>query len=213
MGYFERSIADEGWSSTLHTWLPRLIPGLGVALFHGAIRTAHAARAVEDVPSPARCAELARALGYWAGLFEAGAAVDIRDLQGQDEPRRAVVDTAASAARHYLAKPNIFGLHGVTAAMAVSILVRHVDTEAAVAALAQLRAEHHVLYRGVVARHEFEVQHLDESTLVEAAVRSGDAHTVKLVEACRRGFATTGDEAFLAAAERVTRRALRTFER
>ncbi|MCB0999452.1 MAG: DUF4243 domain-containing protein [Acidimicrobiales bacterium] len=213
MGYFERSIADEGWSSTLHTWLPRLLPGLGVALFHGAIRTAHAARAVEDVASPSRCAELARSLGYWAGLFEAGAVVDERDLSGGDEPRRGVVEAAAGAAHHYLAKPNIFGLHGVTAAMAVSILVRHVDTDDAVAALAQLRAEHAVLYRGVVPRHEFDVQHLEEATLVEAAVQSGDAHAVKLVEACRRGLAATGDEVFLAAAERVTRRAIRTLGR
>jgi hypothetical protein len=37
-----------------------------------------------------------------------------------------------------------------------------------------------------------------------AAVRSLDPHQVKLVEACRRGHAATGDPAFAAAAETVT---------
>jgi hypothetical protein len=40
--------------------------------------------------------------------------------------------------------------------------------------------------------------------LARAAVRSLDPHQVKLVEACRRGLAATGDPAFAAAAETVT---------
>jgi hypothetical protein len=40
--------------------------------------------------------------------------------------------------------------------------------------------------------------------LAGAAVRSLDPHQVKLVEACRRGLAATGDPAFAAAAETVT---------
>jgi hypothetical protein len=36
------------------------------------------------------------------------------------------------------------------------------------------------------------------------AVRSLDPHQVKLVEACKRGHAATGDPAFAAAAETVT---------
>ena len=42
------------------------------------------------------------------------------------------------------------------------------------------------------------------SALAVAAVRSLDPHQVKLVEACRRGHAATGDPAFAAAAETVT---------
>jgi hypothetical protein len=42
------------------------------------------------------------------------------------------------------------------------------------------------------------------SELTVAAVRSLDPHQVKLVEACRRGHAATGDPAFAAAAETVT---------
>lgn len=48
-----------------------------------------------------------------------------------------------------------------------------------------------------------------EVELADAAVASGDAHAVKLVEACRRGLRTTGDPVFTAAAERVVRRTLR----
>ena len=40
--------------------------------------------------------------------------------------------------------------------------------------------------------------------LAGAAVHSLDPHQVKLVEACRRGLAATGDPAFAAAAETVT---------
>ncbi len=39
--------------------------------------------------------------------------------------------------------------------------------------------------------------------LAEAAVRSLDPHQVKLVEACQRGLAATGDPAFAAAAATV----------
>jgi hypothetical protein len=40
--------------------------------------------------------------------------------------------------------------------------------------------------------------------LAVAAVRSLDPHQVKLVKACRRGLAASGDPAFAAAAETVT---------
>ena len=40
--------------------------------------------------------------------------------------------------------------------------------------------------------------------MTAAAVRSLDPHQVKLVEACQRELAVTGDPAFAAAAETVT---------
>jgi hypothetical protein len=42
------------------------MPALRTALFHGAIRTAHAVRAIDAVDTPPRRGALARALGYWA---------------------------------------------------------------------------------------------------------------------------------------------------
>lgn len=211
MGYFERAVGDDGWAPVLDAWLPRLLPGLGVALFHGAIRCAHAVRAVESADTPARRAELVRSLGYWASLFEPGYPPDLTAVRRLDDIPLAVAQSAADAARHYLARPNIIHLHGVTAAMAVSILIGHTDESTAATALAQVEAEHAALYEhtGPPAAARRDAPDIDEATLIDAAIASGDAHAVKLVEACRRGLAATDDPVFLAAAERVTRRGRR----
>ena len=65
IGYFARAIDDEGWAGVVEIWVPQLMPALRTALFHGAIRTAHAVRAIDTVDTPPRRGELARALGYW----------------------------------------------------------------------------------------------------------------------------------------------------
>lgn len=210
IGHFDRAIDDDGWPAVLDQWLPRLLPGMGVVLFHAAIRCAHATRAIETVDSPARRAELARALGYWAGMFGQDVPPEMVGPRSADDVELAVIQTAADGARHYLARPNIVNLHGVTAAMAVAILVRHVGPEAGAGALAQLRGEHRALYDGSEPALDIEPSGVSESMLVEAAVVSGEAHAVKLVEASLRGFAATADPVFLAAAERVARRGLRT---
>ena len=44
IGYFTQAIDDDGWPAVVATWVPRLMPALRTALFHGAIRTAHAVR-------------------------------------------------------------------------------------------------------------------------------------------------------------------------
>ena len=48
------------------------MPALRTALFHGAIRTAHAVRAIDAADTPPRRGELARALGYWAARYREG---------------------------------------------------------------------------------------------------------------------------------------------
>ena len=121
-----------------------------------------------------------------------------------DDSRTAVVRAAADAARRYLARPDILHLHGVTGAMAVEILIGHIPAPAATAALAQVQAEHAALYAGVEPVDEPRPASPPGGELTEAAVRSLDPHQVKLVEACRRGLAATGDPAFAAAAETVT---------
>ena len=47
IAYFAQAIGDDGWPAVVATWVPRLMPALGTALFHGAIRTAHAVRAID----------------------------------------------------------------------------------------------------------------------------------------------------------------------
>jgi hypothetical protein len=202
IGYFARAIDDEGWAGVVQAWVPRLMPALRTALFHGAIRTAHAVRAIDAVDTAPRRGELARALGYWAARYHAGQPAGPHGHA--EDSRAAVVRAAADGARRYLARPNIFHLHGVTGAMAVEILVGHIPATAATAALAQVQAEHAALYAGVEPVDEPHPAGPPGGELAVAAVRSLDPHQVKLVEACRRGLAATGDPAFAAAAETVT---------
>jgi hypothetical protein len=72
IGYFTHAIDDDGWPAVVAAWVPRLMPALRTALFHGAIRTAHAVRAIDAVDTPPRRGELARALGYWTARYREG---------------------------------------------------------------------------------------------------------------------------------------------
>ena len=67
-----------------------------------------------------------------------------------------------------------------------------------------MHAEHAALYAGIEPVTQPRPGGPRGSDLTAAAVRSLDPHQVKLVEACRRGHAATGDPAFAAAAETVT---------
>ncbi|HEX4217086.1 MAG TPA: hypothetical protein VHZ02_01855 [Acidimicrobiales bacterium] len=203
IGYFERSIAEFGWPTVVEIWVPRLLPSLAIALFHAAIRTAHAVRALDAADTEPRQAELARALGYWAARFEVGQPVP-DDVTAEGEIRLAVINAAAEGARHYLSRPNILNLHGVTGAMAVELFVDHIPIEAGAAGLAQVRAEHAALYARGRSLSDPEVAGVEHEELVRSAEHSGDPHQVKLVEACLRGLQATDDPAFAAAAELVT---------
>jgi len=205
IGYFTQAIDDDGWPAVVTMWVPRLMPALRTALFHGAIRTAHAVRAIDAVETPPRRGELARALGYWAARYREGQPAG--PPAPADDLRMAVVRAAADGARRYLARPNIVHLHGVTGAMAVEILIGHIpaaEATAAAAALAQVHAEHAALYTATEPVTQPHPANPPGSDLTAAAVRSLDPHQVKLVEACQRGHAATGDPAFAAAAETVT---------
>src|SRR5258708_1991906 len=72
------------------------------------------------------------------------------------------------------------------------------------AALAQVLAEHAALHAATEPVTRPHPASPAGSELAVAAVRSLDPHQVKLVEACRRGHAATGDPVFAAAAETVT---------
>ena len=95
LGFYEQLIYDSGWASVAEVWVPRLMPGLASVLFHGAIRTAHAVRAVSTADTGARRAELARSLAYWSARFRAGHGVaGNRDVgaAGSAEVRDAVIE-------------------------------------------------------------------------------------------------------------------------
>jgi hypothetical protein len=210
LGFFDRAVNDDGWAPVVALWVPRLLPGLAAALFHGAIRTAHAVRAAAGADTPARRAEVARSLGYWAACWTPGEKADPFGAPAPGDLGRAVAEAAAGGARRYLTRPNIFNLHGITGAMALAILVDHIDEGAGAGGLAQLRAEHVALYGDTAPATDATGTGVTAHELADAAVASGDVHAVKLVEACRRGRRATGDEVFDAAAERVVRRTLRS---
>jgi hypothetical protein len=200
-GYFGRAIDVEGWEVVVDRWVPRLMPGLAAALFHGVIRTSHAVRAIEVADTRARRAELARALGNWAVWFSPGESTD--ECAGFVDPGLAALQAAARGAGSYVSEPNIVNLHGITGAMAVHLLSGHLSPADAQAGVTQLLAEHRSLYRDVVPQVIGSAATWDEATVVAASC-SYDSHQIKLVEACRRAFQITADPAFLRAAEVVT---------
>jgi Questin oxidase-like len=202
MGYFERAIDDDGWPDVVRTWVPRLMPGLVSALFHGVIRTSHAVRALHATDTRARRAELARALGNWAVWFGPGQPNDENVVSGDAEI--AIVKAAAHAAGCYVSQPNIVSLHGVTGAMAVHLLAGYVDPSDAASALTQLKAEHRQVYHDVTPGDVGEADDDWDSQFADRAIRSFDPHQIKLVEACLRGLDLTGDPHFIAAARLVT---------
>lgn len=68
--FFTEQLREASWREVLATWWPRLLPGLSAGGGHGAIRTAHAVRALTETESPLRLLELARGLGYWAARYQ-----------------------------------------------------------------------------------------------------------------------------------------------
>lgn len=67
---FDRQVREEPWRDVLARWWPRLLDGAVASAAHGLIRTGHAVRALLELPTPPRRAELAQALGYWAARHQ-----------------------------------------------------------------------------------------------------------------------------------------------
>ncbi len=205
IGHFQGAIEDDGWPQVVSVWVPRLLPALSTKLFHGVIHVGHALRSLTVADTSARRAELARALGYWAARYQPGRPRVDSGTEPVNDLRPAVAAAAGYAARRYLAAPSILYLHGITGAMAVEMIIDHLPEAAAgEAALAQVSAEHAALFAGIDPVKKVGVIGVPEVELSRAAASSHDVHQVKLVEACRRALAISGDPVFSAAAETVT---------
>ncbi len=221
IGFFDEVIQADGWSQVIGEWVPVLMPALATALFHGVIRTAHAVRAVGAVDSAPRQRELARALGYWAARYQQGSSVDLNEAGAAVEEAPAAAPGAArtvgaavlgaggAASVQFAVGPDILTLHCVTGAMAVHLLLPHLAEPAQLAARRQIAADHAAfgIIDGAViepgertARGEATSVAGWDRSLDAVAGASRDVHQIKLVEACRRGFAASGIEPFLAAA-------------
>jgi len=66
----QREVDQGPWRDVLARWWPRLLPGIAAGATHGVIRVGHAVRALGEVESAPRIAELAQALGYWAARWQ-----------------------------------------------------------------------------------------------------------------------------------------------
>jgi hypothetical protein len=204
IGHFQAAIDEDGWPEVISVWVPRLLPALSAKLFHGIIHVGHALRALTVADTSARRTELARALGYWAARYQPGQPKVDRTIEPGGDLRQEVTAAAGYAARRYLASPSILYLHGITGAMAVELLIDHLPPGAGEGALGQLSAEHAALFAGIDPVEKVAVVGATEVELSQAAANSRDVHQVKLVEACRRALAISGDPVFSAAAETVT---------
>jgi Questin oxidase-like len=71
----QREVDQHPWRDVLARWWPRLLPGIAAGATHGVIRVGHAVRALGEVESAPRIAELAQALGYWAARWQATPAI------------------------------------------------------------------------------------------------------------------------------------------
>ena len=201
IGYFEVAAADRDWVAVRAT---------GSGCSPGSGRRCSPARS----GAPFACAPVRD--GRQASAAPARSAMDIRPRPAPGVPpdpaasaghdvRLEVVRGATHVARRYLARPNIIHLHGVTAAMAVSILIRHVD-EATAATATGLR-------RGG-ARHGLQRAGRSDPSHPHAghrrcnAGRRGDRPRLRPFCQARSGRAVrapalTDDPVFVVAAERV----------
>lgn len=69
--FFANEISQYGWQETLNRWAEPLAPGLIGEATHGLLRAAHAAAALSAGETPARLAEFADGMGYWASGYMA----------------------------------------------------------------------------------------------------------------------------------------------
>jgi hypothetical protein len=67
---FTADLDAQPWPDVVTWWAPALVPGLWGSAGHGALRVAHAVRALDRADTPARRAELAFGLAYWASVAE-----------------------------------------------------------------------------------------------------------------------------------------------
>ncbi len=68
--FFERQLNEASHQDVASHWVPRLLPGLMAAATHGAIRSFHALRSLDEEVTDLRSRELAQALGYWAARYQ-----------------------------------------------------------------------------------------------------------------------------------------------
>lgn len=233
---FAQWLLHEGAGDVLGQVLPRLMPGVGAAAFHGLIRTASAVQS-------AHRQELADALAYWACRW-----LDLGHSRARGraaDPARLLprLPVAASGARLIFERmqaaaalpaftqtvaqlridagtlPRLAELAATLYARSGDFTVLHLVTSAhAMRVLLPfleepvpaVRAYWRAFAAGVAATDlepEEPAAPQPWERLLELALASDDEHVIKLVDVCREETAAYGGEAWQRAASRLLRRA------
>ena len=194
-------LAGADWRAVVARWCSPLLGRLDAHLFHGLIRTAHAARALENHDCPESRGELATGIAAWVGWAERAELVTVQASSDSDSDSDAdslamIVEYARRGAAAFATRPSIFNLHAVTAPMAYLLLAPHL-TSASNALAAGMFARTHQHHPAPPASIYSWIPP-SRAQFAELAKRR-DAHPAKLVEAALRGLAITGDGAFISA--------------
>lgn len=215
---FEQELAEQPWQEVLHTWWPRLLPGMSGVLTHGVIRTAHAARSMAQAAVDDRLqrAELAHGLGYWAARYATDAS---RADSGPDagDALAALDDLVADSSDYYVRTPGghpVPLIHAITGPAAVRLVCDYLPADllwpsylAARRCSERLRS-HYGSTRAVLAAPAPDVPSPED--LIADAVELGDEHGIKMVEVAVRHNALSPDPRLAAAAHAANTR-LRRF--
>lgn len=197
---FERELQDAPFTKVLAKWVPRLAHDPGALLFHGLIRTGHAARSLDHSDSAPRRTELANALALWAvGVRQVPADERAADLDVQS-----TLALARKGAVAFVRSPNIRDLHFVTGPMAAALLEPHIGEEGREALLRGLNRTHANIGSREQPRPSAETTQLPDAARLRALAEPGaDVHAIKLTEAALRAYRSTSDPIFLEAVAAV----------
>lgn len=206
--HFEAELTDHSPRELLNLWVPRFAHDVGAYLFHGLIRTAHAARALTQRDTAARRGELARGLALWA-IGVGDAPPDAHTHNSSVAPNRVeFLRHARFGAATFLDAPSVPALHLVTGPMAYLLLEPTLDETSHRLALASFERTH----RAAAARFPAlrDRTRAGEATppsqqFLNTLAEQRDAHPAKLTEAALRAHAETEDPMFLRAAGQALR--------
>lgn len=229
---FDRELADRPWREVLHTWWPRLAPGMSGVMTHGVIRTAHAVRAIAQVGAEGEDdllyrRELAHGLGYWAARYSIRNARAVEEDPSSGSPPEqtayeALDELVADSCGHYArtkAGHPVPLIHAITGPAAVRLVLPHLPEDLH---WSSYQAARHCsdgirgYYGGAPsgaspdATAARPVPPLPAEQLVADAVELGDEHGIKLVEVAMRHQELRPDDRYAAAAHAALQR-LRSF--
>jgi hypothetical protein len=204
--HFDWELGERPATDVLAVWVERFAHDVGTLLFHGLIRTAHAARALQQKDTVARRGELARGLALWA--------IGLRPAPPRETPQHnanvdwtdEIMHCAEAGAAAFVHKSTIPNLHLVTGAMAYLMIAPQLDARTHGIAAAAFRQTHAKAFETFDAdrRHALsEANPILDHGHLEALADKTDAHPAKLTEAALRAYQATGDGLFLKAAAKV----------